>query len=320
MKQEVRVLQYPNRYVTGERSQRFHNGTEQYVDEKGNMKPVYADFRYHSTLGVFGTYQGDKRSSPQVNDVNFKITTLVPRAGERIGSAVDPATGRTKSDHLSNQLISPQFIIASQHGMSLTCYQRLANVPNGLDRERIATFDISADPALGPLSSAFWGVHDPYIDPANYNDGTKTLNGRSAKAQNIIGYYWDAETRCYEYFEGEFGTNGNYREFYNITYANNRYYSDWRTIHKEFKHQGRWRIPTSAEMKIIDEMQRDDNTEIESLLFGAYYWVAEEGMVYEFKNRQIIPASKVPTYQVGTLQVPTVYVRPIFDTYMYDEQ
>ena len=322
LKQGVRVLQYPNRYVTGERSQRFHNGTEQYVDEEGNMTPVYADFRYHSTLGVFGTYQGDDRPSPQVNDVNFKITTVVPREGERIGSPVDPMTGRTKTDHTSNQLISPQFIIASQHGMSLICYQRRpADVSN--NPERFATFKFSADPALGPLSSDFWGVHDPYINPANYNTGTYTYFERKAKEQNIIGYYWDAETRCYEYFEGEFGTNGNYREFYNITYdATNGYYRDWRTIHKEFKHQGRWRIPTSAEMKIIDEMQRDKNTEIESLLFGSYYWVAEEGMVYDFKNQKIIPATEVSTYWDETLgrRVPTVYVRPIFDTYMYDEQ
>ncbi len=317
LSQVVHALQYPNRYVTGERSQGFHNGTEQYVDENGNMTPVYADFRYHSTLGIFGTYQGDNSPSPQVNEVNFKITTLVPREGERIGSPVDPMTGRTKTDHTSNQLISPQFIIASQHGMSLICYQRLANVPNGMDRERFSTFDISADPALGPLSSAFWGVHDPYIDPANYNADTYPYNGKTAKKQNIIGYYWDAETRSYEYFEGEFGTDDNYREYYNITPG---YNWKWRTIHKKFKHQGRWRIPTSAEMKLIDDMQRDDNTEIEGLLFGSYYWVAEEGMVYDFKNRKLIPVSEAPTYKIGNQSVPYVYVRPIFDTYMYDEQ
>ena len=321
LSQVVRVLQYPNRYVTGERSKGFRNDTDKEVDDFGNMISVYADFRYHSTLGVFGTYQGDDRPSPQVNDVNFKITTLVPRKGERIGSPVD-SEGRTKSDHLSNQLISPEFIIASQHGMSLICYQRLANVPNGLSRERFATFDISADPALGPLSSDFWGVYAPYIDPEDYNADTYTYYQKTAKKQNIIGYYWDAETRCYEYFEGEFGTNDNYREYYNIVGSETSGFTNWdsRTIHKEFKHQGRWRIPTSAEMKLIDEMQRDNNTEIEGLLFGSYYWVAEEGMVYDFKNRKIIPASEVPTYQDGTLQVPIVYVRPIFDTYMYDEQ
>ena len=75
-------------------------------------------------------------------------------------------------------------------------------------------------------------------------------------------------------------------------------------------------------MKLIDEMQIDNKTEIEGLLFGSYYWVAEEGMVYDFKNRKIIPATEAPTYWDKSLKkwIPEVYVRPIFDTYMYDEQ
>lgn len=137
----------------------------------------------------------------------------------------------------------------------------------------------------------------------------------------------DAETRCKEYFEGEFGTDGNYKEYYNKRqwdYYSQRWYLTWpsRTIYKEFKYKGRWRIPTSAEMKLIDEMQRDNNTEIEGLLFGSYYWVAEEGMVYSFDQKKTIPFSEVESYyddQVG-MSFPKVYVRPIFDTYMYDEQ
>ena len=218
LKQGVRVLQYPNRYVTGERSQRFHNGREQEVDEDGNMTPVYADFRYHSTIGIFGKYQGENRISPQINEVNFKITTVVPRAGERIGSPVDPMTGLTKTDHISNQLISPQFIIASQHGMTFYTYQMKKDVPSYKNREeKFSTQYFSAEaPYYGPLSSTFWGVHNPYIDPGNYDDDTFPYQDGTAKKQNIVAYYFDAQTRCFEYFEGEFGTNGNYKEFYNI--------------------------------------------------------------------------------------------------------
>lgn len=318
LSQVVRVLQYPNRYVTGERSQRFRNGREKLV--KGNtMEPVYADFRYHSTFGIFGEYQGETIESPQVNEVNFKITTLVPKPGERIGSPVDPITGRTKTDKASNQLISPQFIIASQHGTSLRCYQRFADVPNGWSRERFGAFNFSADPdfPLGPLSSAFWGKHDPYtyLTPANYDKGTGTVNGIKFKEQAIVFYYLDAETRCEEYFEGEFGTDGDYPEYYNITGKSpGPFYKSRRIIHKEFQYKGRWRIPTSAEMKLIDEMQTDDKTEIEGLLFGSYYWVAEKGMVYDFEKHTTIPVSEV---QNSNSQA---YVRPIFDTYMYDEQ
>ena len=328
LSQVVHALQYPNRYVTGERSQRFRNGREQYVDEDGKKTPVYADFRYHSTIGIFGTYQGETTPSPQINEVNFKITTVVPREGERIGSPVD-SKGRTKTDHISNQLISPQFIIASQHGMTFYSFQMPEDVDNGENREkRFATQYFSAEvPYYGPLSTAFWGAYDPYTNPTNYNTGivsNENTNNRPAKTQNIVAYYLDAQTRCFEYFEGEFGTNGNYnyREYYTIA-ANYL----WRTIHKEFKHQGRWRIPTSAEMKLIDEMQTDDNTEIQGLLFGSYYWVAEEGMVYDFEQHKVITFDEFKRVSSQKNRAPydgngfpTVYVRPIFDTYMYDEQ
>ena len=329
LSQVVHALQYPNRYVTGERSKGFRNGREQYVDKNGNMKPVYADFRYHSTIGIFGKYQGEKRISPQVNEVNFKITTVVPRAGERIGSPVD-SKGRTKTDHMSNQLISPQFIIASQHGMTLYSFQMPGDVPSTMSREsRFSSQMFSAEaPYYGPLSSRFWGAQDPYTDPTNYDNGTFAYQGGTAKTQNLAAYYWDAQTRCFEYFEGEFGTNGNYKEFYNIEGDEDRGgFTSWRsrTIHKEFKHQGRWRIPTSAEMKLIDEMQIDNKTEIEGLLFGSYYWVAEEGMVYDFLQHKVITFQEMVNrrgynYSYNNAGIPTVYVRPIFDTYMYDEQ
>lgn len=326
LSQVVHALQYPNRYVTGERSKGFRNGREQYVDKNGNMKPVYADFRYHSTIGIFGKYQGEKRISPQVNEVNFKITTVVPRAGERIGSPVD-SKGRTKTDHMSNQLISPQFIIASQHGMTLYSFQMPGDVPSTMSREsRFSSQMFSAEaPYYGPLSSRFWGAQDPYTDPTNYDNGTFAYQGGTAKTQNLAAYYWDAQTRCFDYFEGEFGTNGTYREFYNITGNYPGPYSgSWRAIYKDFKYQGRWRIPTSAEMKLIDEMQIDKKTEIEGLLFGSYYWVAEKGKVYDFLQHKVITFQEMVnkrglknSYYNG---FPTVYVRPIFDTYMYDEQ
>lgn len=326
LSQVVHALQYPNRYVTGDRSKGFRNGREQEVDDYGNKTPVYADFRYHSTIGIFGKYQGEKRISPQVNEVNFKITTVVPRAGERIGSPVD-SKGRTKTDHMSNQLISPQFIIASQHGMTLYSFQMPEDVPSTMSREkRFSSQMFSAEaPYYGPLSSRFWGAQDPYTDPTNYDDGTFAYQGGTAKTQNLAAYYWDAQTRCFDYFEGEFGTNGTYREFYNITGNYPGPYSgSWRDIYKDFKYQGRWRIPTSAEMKLIDEMQIDKKTEIDGLLFGSYYWVAEEGMVYDFLQHKVITfqemvnkRGRTNSYEDG---FPAVYVRPIFDTYMYDEQ
>ena len=325
LSQVVRVLQYPHRYVSGTRSGRFSNGKEALVDADGRViqSPVYADFRFQTLYGSFSRYPGDTKLSPQINEINFKITTVVPRDGEFIGSPVDPATGKTKTDPASNKLISPQFIIASQFGMSTTTYQRPKDVPSAsttLPRKLSFAFSAGA-PGYGPLSTNFWGAQSPYLNVSYNSYLDQNSDGLRAKNQNIACNYWDAETRCKEYFEGEYGTDGTYVEYYVDTNDN------WasRRIRKTFKHQGRWRIPTSAEMKIIDRMQGDANTEIRGLLFGSYYWVAEEGMVYGFKEHAVVTFAEAlqGLAAEGKPQsidgAPNIYVRPIFDTYMYEE-
>lgn len=86
--QDIIVTQYPPKYVTAEYS-------------KGE---VYTD----------GNGEG---SSSQRNFNLFKITTLVPQDGERIG---DPTNGTTFSGYgnKANELVSPEFIIASQRGVT----------------------------------------------------------------------------------------------------------------------------------------------------------------------------------------------------------
>ncbi|WP_461484499.1 fimbrial tip adhesin FimD [Porphyromonas asaccharolytica] len=327
LSQEVRVLQYPHRYVSGTRSGRFSNGKDALVDADGRVlqSPVYADFRFQTLYGSFGRYQGDTKLSPQIKEINFKITTVVPQNGELIGSPVDPKDpkGKTKTDAASNKLISPQFIIASQYGMSTTTYQRLEDVPSAsttLPRKLSFAFSAGA-PGYGPLSTNFWGAQSPYLNVPYDRYLYRNSDGLLAKNQNIACNYWDAETRCQEYFEGEYGTDGTYVEHY-VDETDN-----WasRRIRKTFKHQGRWRIPTSAEMKIIDRMQGDPNTEIRGLLFGLYYWVAEKGKVYDFTNHKVVSLADAlqGLAAAGKPQsidgAPNIYVRPIFDTYMYEE-
>ena len=60
------------------------------------------------------------------------------------------------------------------------------------------------------------------------------------------------------------------------------------------------------------------------MLFGSYYWVAEKGMVYDFLQHKVITFDEMVSKRGRTNSYegsfPAVYVRPIFDTYMYDEQ
>lgn len=100
LKEVVKATQYPPRYITAKKS----NGVY-YTDGNGNGP-----------------------SSIHKNFNLFTITTLVPREGEIIGDPqeLDGFSGRDKQ---KNKLISPQFIIASQYGVTSkiayeTAYQR----------------------------------------------------------------------------------------------------------------------------------------------------------------------------------------------------
>lgn len=94
--QDIIVTQYPPKYITAEKSD-----GDVLIDENGNG----------------GLYQR--------NFNLFKITTLVPEEGERIG---DPTHGSNESgkDDKSNKLISPEFIIASQKGVTRVINQATA--------------------------------------------------------------------------------------------------------------------------------------------------------------------------------------------------
>lgn len=96
--------------------------------------------------------------------------------------------------------------------------------------------------------------------------------------------YKDAEERCYNYFEGEYGTNGTYTEYFYDATTGTR---TSRSVVKTFKYQGRWRLPTSAELKYIDFIQDQSGSAVKKLLEGTNYWTAETGKTYNFPNNTL---------------------------------
>jgi len=113
MTEHVKVIQYPPRYVTafqGARGQNYYRGSE-----NGPTSPPSPNAHYNFSL--------------------FRITTLVNNADVTIGGVTcligdaqnrnetgQPANTRTGTDLNSNRLISPDFIIASQNGVTLRNY------------------------------------------------------------------------------------------------------------------------------------------------------------------------------------------------------
>ena len=78
-----------------------------------------------------------------------------------------------------------------------------------------------------------------------------------------------------------------------------------------FKDNAHWRIPSLAELKLINKIQKDRNSAVKALLFGKSYWSAQENIAYSFVEDQNIDVTKrgLPTYYFS--------VRPVFDTYKY---
>ena len=269
--QKVHVIQYPPKYVTGSKSPGFSGGNA-----------LGADFRFHDPLGAMAYYPGSNIREAQGNDVFYKITTIVNVAGEKIGDPTD-SNGRTKTDAVSNRLISPEFIIASQHGMSQPIPQYAGGSEGWVNTQYGAGY--------GALSSRF-PDRNPYYDPDESYYDTDDRRQPNYKS------YKNAGDRCAGYFEGEYGMDGTYTEYYKDSNNQNRS----RQVSKTFTYKGRWRMPTKAELEYIDAIQDNSNSVVKSLLWGQYYWSAETNKAYRFSDNSWTTPSNA-------------YVRCVFDTY-----
>lgn len=273
----VKVTQYPPMYVTGKKSPGLYSKDPQTTTKDTSGNTIHADFRQHTPFG---------NAANGVNDVFFRVTNIAPRPGTILGDPVGD-DGRTKTDEQSNKIVSPEFIFASQYGMSPPLPQSNGEeaVLNRIDSESFIS-------GYGPFSSLYPSVH-PYL---NYNG---VYSGPYGTTLWQIGT--SAEDRCYNYFEGDYGTDGTYKEVYIAT--DKKPYS--RQVKKTFKYKGRWRLPTLAELAIIDKMQDDSNSKIKSLLTGADYWSGRTDYTHRLANNA--------PYLFGGSNA--TYVRCVFDTW-----
>lgn len=288
----VRVTQYPPLYVTGQKSDGFGPTSGDIAASR-----PYADFRYHNTLGNLSRYQGTTELSAQTNDVFFRVTTQVADGTFLTGSPVD-MYGVTKSETTSNKIVSPEFIIATQQGMSISLTTQKGT--KAAPTSTYYTNNFNYDTGYGPDTDYYDRIQGIYYN-YNYNTAgwTPYVNGGM---QVNVRTYTNVEDRCYNYFEGEYGTDGVYWEHY---YGVDRRWHS-RQVTKTFKYQGRWRVPTLAEAQLIDKIQDDPKSVTKSLMYGSAYWTAQDGTLYNFENNV-----------TGT---GSGNVRCIFDTGKFDDK
>nr|WP_152568394.1 hypothetical protein [Porphyromonas macacae] len=307
----VHVEQFPPIYVTGKKSVGFVGGTSKIENDYGQwiIPQDLPDFRFHNTIGSWS--KGGVSQGAQILDVFNRVRVLVPYDGMKIGVSID-SQGHTKRDDSSNDMISPEFIIASQHGMSSYVRQYYSNehdkgeIDNGVEIKRAisgskdgGTFAAN----YGPKGNAYFKNKTPYprVEP---------LEKGRRRTHKI---YSTAEDRCSSYFEGEYGTDGYYWEFYIIEGTENTWTR--RKVYKTFKYKGHWRIPTKQELKLIQKIQSSNKKTVKSLLWGSYYWTAQTGVALNFITGEFtteFPDTKRYDYHNWPAHP---YVRCVFDTW-----
>ncbi|WP_028897283.1 fimbrial protein [Prevotella sp. HUN102] len=245
---DVEVTQYPPVYVTAKKSK----GTEIYW---------YSTFTAWNNLGANGR-------GYQSNGTLFKVTTLAPLDGQIVG---DPTFGTDRTDRgeEANKITSPQFIVASQWGMS------------------------TAVPQYSDSNNDLGWIQDSY----NYEAATGKVDAYKTSGDYSYRYrnYSNAENRAYNYWEDDYGVSGN-RTIQ--TLRQGYYWAEEKNL--KFKYEGHWRIPTLAELALIVKIQKDPNSAVKSLLWGHQYWSAQTDMGYDFDNARNYPTN-------GTLSIRPVF-------------
>lgn len=302
LSKEVLIEQYPPIYVTGERNELgMAGGTSKSVVD--GVQYNYADFRYHTG---FGQIAGS--NTIQNNLVLYRVTILVPPEGFILGDPTDPITGETKRDADSNKYVAPEFILASQWGVSQSRGQY-----NVARYDTVMTSQFADD--YGPRSGGrkdgkITGPDFPYQAPY-YN-----AIAQSWYSNNCVVYpYKSAYERAQTYFEGEYGKNGTYTEYYKVTnlgweapngYSTvNNYYYRTREVEKTFLNEGAWRLPSSEELLLLADLSSKEESPIKSIMAGRYYWTAQTNMAIDTYNKEAVDAS----------YYSPVYTRLIFDTW-----
>lgn len=308
----VHIEQYPPIYVTGERNRLgLAGGTSKSVVD--GVQYDYADFRYHTG---FGQIAGS--NTIQNNLVLYRVTILVPPEGFILGDPTDPITGETKRDADSNKYVAPEFILASQWGVSQSRGQY-----NAARYDTVMTSQFADD--YGPRSGGRKdgkkiGPDFPYQEPYYLDrkpsyDYWGNANANWYSNNCIVYPYKSAYERAKTYFEGEYGMNGTYTEYYKVTRVQgeapfgystvNNYYYRTREVEKTFLNEGAWRLPSSEELRLLSELSSKEESPIKSIMAGRYYWTAQTNMAIDTRLNEAVDASSITP----------VYTRLIFDTW-----
>lgn len=298
LKQHIKITQYPPIYVTAKKS-------------KGNPIYWYSDFTFWFDTGFYidsdgTTKYGKAGAGYQRNSTLYTVHVIAAQEDMIVGDptlgAADQQTGKSEE---ANKIVSPEFMIASQWGLSVPVNQYLdiPSIPKGWVQSAHNYYNLKE---YSPLD----GHGNKLFPNDNFIVGAQDAYGRYYYSTYRYRNYEVAADHAINYWEDDYGVT----ETKQIYGQDVQGYQDWYNTHPKylsFNHNAHWRIPSLAELKLINKIQKDRNSAVKALLFGKSYWSAQENIAYSFVEDQNIDVTKrgLPTYYFS--------VRPVFDTYKY---
>ena len=138
-------------------------------------------------------------------------------------------------------------------------------------------------------NTGFWG---PIVERWELNDGekiSKLTTKRDAETARMVSPSFElasqlGATNPYPYLEyGWYYSSGRWSETSKIgaykktALCNCATYTETRIVNGVEVTLDDWRLPTEAEIRLIDQLQNDPNSAVRSIMTGNYYWDAQNG-------------------------------------------
>ncbi len=250
-----------------------------------------------------------------LNGMLYTIHTIVPQKDMIIGDATE-TDGSTKKDAESNKIISPEFIISSQWGDTFPTDQYGEYSSDEIkqkakrDNDRIKSGSLKNLEIWMDVRGGYPGQDNrpsqgrlPYFSPRNAN-GNKIYTADDFLGLRVFPYKSVAQ-QAKQYYEDDYGRSGSFMFVGMSQDVHNKYirkpgypttywtegsatvHYKYSTTNIQFKQNGDWRIPTTAELQLIAKIQSDPNSAVKYLIYFDKAWSAETGVKVNTANGTI---------------------------------
>ena len=153
--------------------------------------------------------------------------------------------------------------------------------------------------------NSFWGGHNEYKYSIKHSDNTTERDVETARMVSpsfeLASQLGATPTMPYDQIQGDYTMYNK-----NTALCNCAIYTETRRVNGVEVTLDDWRLPTEAEIRLIDQLQNDPNSAVQSIMTGRYYWSAKDNAAIELQGGSEGSTSKAFTRCVRDVKDPTI--------------